>query len=65
MTASQQGDTDMKLATYYQPGPGVFLFTCWNEQRTGCGCHTVYAAGLQANIEALQRLDYQVRHAVA
>jgi len=55
----------MKLATYYQPGPGVFLFTCWNEQRTGCGCHTVYADGLQANIEALQRLGYQVRHAAA
>ena len=31
----------------------LFMFTCWNADHTGCGCHSVYAPDLKANIAAL------------
>jgi hypothetical protein len=56
----------MKTATYHNAGrlsgdtADLFMFTCWNESRTTCGCHSVYAHELAKNIEALTRLGYTV-----
>lgn len=57
-----------KQATYYNAGnlgcagPDLFMFTCWNEQRTGCGCHSVYGHELRGNIAALERMGYAVEN---
>ena len=34
------------------------MFTCWNNDHTGCGCHSVYASDLQNNIRALEIAGY-------
>ena len=47
-------------ATYYSPGQDLWIFTCWNAQRTGCGCHSVYGPDLAANIRALEKMGYRV-----
>lgn len=55
-----------KQATYYNAGTlggrggDLYMFTCWNESRTRCGCHSVYLIQLQDNIAALERSGYQV-----
>lgn len=58
-----------KQATYYNcgtlgtnRGEDLFMFTCWNEHHTGCGCHSVYANELQNNIAALERMGYVVEN---
>jgi hypothetical protein len=54
----------VKRATYYAAGlfpeGELIMFTCWNSANDCCGCHSVYRAELQANIEALKRLGYTV-----
>lgn len=57
-----------KAATYYNAGrlqgdsADLFMFTCWNADKTSCGCHSVYANELQANIAALGRMGYAVEN---
>ena len=54
----------MKVFTYYNCGrfpedtEDLFMFTCWNNDHTGCGCHSVYASDLQNNIRALEIAGY-------
>ena len=57
-----------KTATYYNAGrlhgdsADLFMFTCWNADKTSCGCHSVYAHELQANVAALTRMGYAVEN---
>lgn len=57
-----------KAATYYLAGncfqgdADLYIFTCWNADKTTCGCHSVYGHELQANIEALARMGYAVEN---
>lgn len=54
----------IKRATYYNAGRlsegELYMFTCWNVDKTSCGCHSVYLGELNQNIEALQKLGYEV-----
>ena len=50
-----------KQVTYYDSGEGLFLFTCWNRERTSCGVHSVDASGLARNIAALEATGYAVK----
>lgn len=67
MTAQEKRET-RKVATFYNAGrlqdyattPNVFMFTCWNERMTGCGCHSVYHPELDENIKALRDIGYRV-----
>lgn len=50
--------------TYYNAGHNLggsitehdlFMFTCWNESHTSCGCHSVYEPDVKRNIAALEK----------
>ena len=61
-------ETMAKTATYYNAGrlsgdeADLFMFTCWNADRTSCGCHSVYSNELAGNITALERAGYAVEN---
>lgn len=54
----------VKKSTYYHAGRTsegeLYMFTCWNADKTSCGCHSVYLGELNQNIEALQKMGYEV-----
>ena len=51
----------MKAFTYDYSSPDHVIFTCWNEDHSGCGCHSTSGdlVKIRENIVSLENSGYK------